>query len=236
MSADEPFLSRWSRRKRQGEPAEPPAHESLEAPAGDAETVPAGPQASVPRVDAAEEGRVDLSRLPSIESIDAATDIRDFLSRGVPAALSRAALRRAWAADPAIRDFIGLSENAWDFNAPDGVPGFGPLLPSSSPASLTEMAERALAPSRGRLPEPERAESAAEDASPGGETTSEALEDHMNVRLEADASPVSTPSDDLEQGRIADQSNQDVAAPQLSIVREPESVMPRRRHGGALPS
>jgi hypothetical protein len=41
--------------------------------------------------------------------------------------LTRAALRRAWSADPTIRDFIGLSENSWDFNAPGGVPGFGSL-------------------------------------------------------------------------------------------------------------
>jgi hypothetical protein len=45
----------------------------------------------------------------------------------VPPELTLAALRRAWSADPAIRDFIGLSENAWDFNASYGVPGFGSL-------------------------------------------------------------------------------------------------------------
>ena len=44
-----------------------------------------------------------------------------------PPDLTRAALRRAWSADPSIRDFIGLSENSWDFNAPGGVPGFGSL-------------------------------------------------------------------------------------------------------------
>ena len=31
--------------------------------------------------------------------------------------------------DPAIRNYVGLSENSWDFNAPGGVPGFGPLDP-----------------------------------------------------------------------------------------------------------
>ena len=34
---------------------------------------------------------------------------------------------RALWADPAIKDFIGLSENAWDFSAPERIPGFGPL-------------------------------------------------------------------------------------------------------------
>jgi hypothetical protein len=32
--------------------------------------------------------------------------------------------------DPAIKDFVGISENGWDFSKPDGVPGFGPLPPS----------------------------------------------------------------------------------------------------------
>jgi hypothetical protein len=45
----------------------------------------------------------------------------------VPADLAQAALRRAWVAGPAIRDFVGLAENAWDFTAPGGVPGFEPL-------------------------------------------------------------------------------------------------------------
>jgi hypothetical protein len=34
---------------------------------------------------------------------------------------------RAILADPTIRDFIGLSENAWDFSSSNGLHGFGPL-------------------------------------------------------------------------------------------------------------
>ena len=30
-------------------------------------------------------------------------------------------------ADPAIRNHVGFAENTWDFNAPNGVPGFGPI-------------------------------------------------------------------------------------------------------------
>jgi hypothetical protein len=63
--------------------------------------------------------------LPPIESIGPGTDIRPFLAPGVPADLTRAALRRAWSSDPAICDFMGLSENSWDFNAQDGVAGVG---------------------------------------------------------------------------------------------------------------
>jgi hypothetical protein len=34
--------------------------------------------------------------------------------------------RLLWA-DPAIRNYVGPSENGWDFNKPDDIPGFGSL-------------------------------------------------------------------------------------------------------------
>jgi len=52
--------------------------------------------------------------LPSVDTITVDTDIRAFLKSRVPAELTRAALRRAWSSDPAIRDFIGIAENQWD--------------------------------------------------------------------------------------------------------------------------
>ena len=63
----------------------------------------------------------DAVGLPPLDAIGTATDIRPFLEPGVPQDSARAALRRAWTADPAIRDFIGLSENSEDFNASDAV-------------------------------------------------------------------------------------------------------------------
>jgi hypothetical protein len=58
--------------------------------------------------------------LPPIESIGAGSDIRCFLAAGVPAELTRAALRRAWVADPKIRDFVSLSEDeSFDRTAPE---------------------------------------------------------------------------------------------------------------------
>jgi Protein of unknown function (DUF3306) len=115
--SDEEFLARWSRRKREAKtvvnvPPEP-AGTPNPAPPAAAENPP--------------DAEVDLSSLPPIDSIDAATDITAFLRKGISEELSRAALRRAWATDPAIRDFVGLAENAWDFNDPNAMPGFGPL-------------------------------------------------------------------------------------------------------------
>jgi hypothetical protein len=114
--SDENFLARWSRRKRETTAVDSPP-----------QIEPAGPPNPAPTPVTAEKDEVDLSSLPSLESITGETDITAFLRKGIPQDLSRAALRRAWETDPAIRDFVGLAENAWDFNDPNAMPGFGPL-------------------------------------------------------------------------------------------------------------
>src|SRR5262249_24839339 len=89
----------------------------------------------------------DPTTLPPIESIGAETDIRAFLAPGVPPELTRAALRRVWTADPKIRDFVGLAENAWDFNAPNAIAGFGPLdMPEELRQRLIDMVGGGLTP------------------------------------------------------------------------------------------
>jgi hypothetical protein len=129
MSEPENFLSRWSRRKRVAEetPEKPaPSSEAApETPAEDSEL--RGQQAPPPAPQAPPEPAFDPASLPSIDSIGAQTDITAFLKPGVPGELRLAALRRAWSADPAIRDFKGLAENDWDFNDPNGMLGFGEL-------------------------------------------------------------------------------------------------------------
>ncbi len=102
MSDSETFLSRWLRLKRESEAALPPA-------------------------DAPSRAAFDPTSLPPIESIVADSDIQQFLHEAVPAELTRAALRSAWTADPAIRDFVGIAENQWNFNDHASIPGFGPL-------------------------------------------------------------------------------------------------------------
>ena len=131
--SDEPFLARWSRRKREAavEPAAPVKQDEGEAkapiasrdesrtPARDERGVAARPSQSAPAFDPAS--------LPSLDSITATTDVRAFLQPGVPSTLTREALRRAWSSDPAIRDFVGLQEYDWDYNTPGAMAGFGEL-------------------------------------------------------------------------------------------------------------
>jgi hypothetical protein len=96
-------------------------------------------EATPVRTQVIEKSLFDAANLPPIESIGAGSDIRPFLASGVPADLTRAALRRAWSTDLAIRDFIGLSENSWDFNARDSIPGFGALTTDGPRRLLARM-------------------------------------------------------------------------------------------------
>jgi len=147
MSDEEPFLARWSRRKHEEQRAAAEAtqtsddvkHADGETPTTAADSSGLGEMPAVERPAPA----FDIASLPPLDSITAASDIRAFLAPGVPEELTRAALRRAWSADPAIRDFVGLAENAWDFNAPGAIAGFGPL-------EMTETFKRQVADLVGR--------------------------------------------------------------------------------------
>jgi hypothetical protein len=135
---DEDFLKRWSRRKRAAETA---PESSAPLPVSPEEAIrPAADS------DAKSDDELDLSALPSLDSITEATDVTAFLRKGIPPALTREALRRAWLADPAIRDFVGLAENAWDFNDPNAMPGFGSL--DHTPEQVRDLVARIVGDAR----------------------------------------------------------------------------------------
>jgi hypothetical protein len=209
MSGRETFLARWSRRK-QAAVAEPPDAESTaaSAPVASEEPIegrePAVATASVESShedDAASAARgseaielpFDPASLPPIESIVADTDIRTFLAPGVPPELTHAALRRAWAADPKIRDFVGLADYDWDFNAPGSMAGFGPLEMTEE---LRQIAARIIGPPPVAEPAAGGAESSEllRQVGSRGESPSAELIHDMSP-LEADAGDRSSESD-----------------------------------------
>jgi hypothetical protein len=117
---DKGFLARWSQRKQEAKQPEPKpdalASDNIESPSSPA------PQGE----DTAPE--FDLSTLPKLEELTGSTDIAAFLRKGVPEHLRNAALRKSWALDPAIRNYVNPAlEYAYDWNAPGGVPGGGEL-------------------------------------------------------------------------------------------------------------
>lgn len=136
MSEPKTFLERWARRKREAVDGAPIA---VTKPLRDERIE--DEQRATPSHDCAvhDESDFDPTNLPSVESIGADTDIRDFLRPGVPPDLTREALRRAWSSDPLIRDYIGPVENGWDFNDPNAAPGFGVIKAEEIPHLLAQV-------------------------------------------------------------------------------------------------
>lgn len=239
MSEPENFLDRWSRRKR-GETNE--EDKKLETAALPPETgavapdVPASDKSTADRKPSGdEEPAFDLSKLPSIDSITAATDIRMFMLPGVPMALRQAALRKVWVTDPKIRDFIEMAENQWDFTA--DMPGFDFSPPTGD-------VKKMVAEIFGKSHEEKEAElkaasaeekpvSIAADVEKPTETSTE-----QSVRLsgpeERKLIPENPPATEPEPVGLEDPANvasQNIDATQNEIVQE----IPKRRHGSALP-
>jgi len=172
--------------------------------------------------DVASERPFDLTSLPSIESIAAHTDIAAFLNTGVPAELTRAALRRAWATDPAIRDFIGIAENQWDFNDPNAIPGFGPLDPTDNVADLVARVTKGL----------EQVPDVLADAPPPSDPIRQGLVDSEQPALEPPVLAARSLSNDAAAPTTEDRDageQPDGLATTVSPSRR------TRRHGRALP-
>ncbi|WP_461349918.1 hypothetical protein [Bradyrhizobium liaoningense] len=118
---------------------------------------------------------------------------------------------------PPFRDFVGLAENAWDFNDPTAMPGFGPLDYSSE--ELAALVDRIVGGVR------EAAQSLAEAAIESADPSDLHQADVTVV------SNVVEPPDEAERPAIP------VAAqPMASDISgdDAEPVRPRT-HGGALP-
>lgn len=223
-AADEPerrdgFLNRWSRRKRE------------EASAAK----PLPPQDAVEPVAIHEEVEddFDLSLLPDVESITAESDISLFFKKGVPDALKNAALRKIWTADPAIRDFVAPADFQWDFNAPDGVPGFGPLGGDFDLKAMLRQAVGEPAPeavSGSEAPSSEMCAAGADEVIPAPESS---------LARDAEPEPSAAPEaaeNAPEEVSVSQESRSENA--KFGIEAESDRILPLpvRKHGGALPT
>jgi Protein of unknown function (DUF3306) len=179
-----------------------------------------------PGINAAVQEPFDPASLPSIGSITADTDIVAFLKSGVPTELTRAALRQAWTSDPAIRDFIGIADNQWDFNDPNGISGFGRL--DAEKSGVTFLAQLSSTP--GEMPD-----LLAERATPGERVASNAA---CSEQSEADQHAQL----DARQSHSADSITTSFAMAEARAgtraargVEENDASCSRRSHGSALP-
>jgi hypothetical protein len=219
MTATENPLSRWSRLKRDVVSKGRAGADQKDTPARSAGPANTQPEAGL------DEGFFDPQDLPSIDAITLDTDIRAFLKSRVPAELTCAALRRAWTSDPAIRDFIGIAENQWDFNDPTAMSGFGPLPASDNVPALLARAIGASDKGGGTI-----AEISLSLAQPPATTTDR----------EYAADDQSAPQA-LDEGRSAEAGISGADAPTARArateanheANDPSPI--RRHHGGALP-
>lgn len=152
---DKPFLQRWSRRKRELEPAVPgePAAASAQ---------PASPAAGDPGEDS-EERRLQLERnreeaeAIDLAGLDAASDYSPFFRDGVPKLLKSTAMRILWRSSPVFANVDGLNDYDEDFGSPDLIAKFkgsawkvgkGYLRDDDIPADGVDVAD-AVAPETG---------------------------------------------------------------------------------------
>ena len=222
QSADnKSFLARWSQRK----------HEAKQ-PDRDAPTVNAdAPSGPVAESDVAKE--FDLSSLPKLEDMTATTDITAFLRKGVPEHLRNAALRKSWALDPAIRNYVNPAlDYAYDWNTPGGVPGGSEIGSGMDVARLVSQIMGG-----GSTVEP-----VVPAVSPGNEATSDpaqSLEHHtpelelpaQAVRLSKETVSVAQKPANAEEGShiVAEGAEHS----EVSRSAAPQQVV--RRHGSAKP-
>lgn len=230
MSNPENFVARWSRLKQETTKEKDTAE--LPLPSDDAGADGAGQKPQDAPAKASSPPHFDPSSLPSVETITAESDIRGFLQAGVPSELTTAALRRVWVADPAIRNFIGIAENQWDFTDPTAMPGFGPLEATDDVRELVAQAMGKL----GRVIEPEQevagdSGSGSASISPVASENSHTCDPPQNLDI-----PEQNPSKPLIAIPVEPHNSEVSAAPQHATATAERGSGPNRRpHGRALP-
>lgn len=214
---DESFLGRWSRLKRQDGPD-----------TGSTKADIASSAVKSPEVPGETETPFDPASLPNIDDLTASSDVSVFLRKGVPEHLKRLAMRRAWSLDPAIRDFVEMAENQYDWNVPGGVPGFGEIEPGTDMKALLAQAIGHAKQSQAGV-EGSDATAAASSGESGLEGSVRAAS--TDVASGDPARDFERPLDELEKPAASAvvASENEASAPPEPVTRQ------GRRHGGALP-
>jgi Protein of unknown function (DUF3306) len=220
---DKSFLSRWSQRKQEAKhPERDEAVAKTDVP-------------STPVAESAAEPELDLSSLPKLEDLTETTDITAFLRKGVPESLRNAALRKSWALDPAIRNYVNPAlDYAYDWNTPGGVPGSGEIGPG---VDIARMVAQIMGGGESVV------EHAAPTAEPGNEPASvwaQLPEDGatQNPAPDLPVQAVRLGNETSSQEPLNAQEAERVDAEQAKRAEESSAAAPQhevRRHGSAKP-
>lgn len=224
MTDQESFLARWSRRKRdttskESKPSKPEIAEGENTPAASNTSIPCDIDQPF-----------DPDSLPPLDSIGPGSNVHPFLAANVPAALKRMALRRAWSTDPAIRDFIGLSENAWDFNATGEAPGFGAI----NEEVVRQLAKKIVGESGTDVPMSSSTAAKSDQTTQHDDAPDPTEEMDAGARSGAVAVRGQQPCDPGV-SRVAQRDGADVAMQTEPRQHGSDRSLAQPRHGGALP-
>lgn len=226
MSADEKgFLARWSTRKRDAarNDAASSDEDATRAPADT--TVRQAPAAETTADETAP--AFDLAKLPKLEELTAETDLTVFFQKGVPESIRNAALRKSWALDPAVRNYVNPAlDYAYDWNTPGGVPGSGELPPG---IDIARMVAQVMGQTGSQQPpQPESATeldaSRSEDVHPTDEPPPSVRLSNVTPRDEHDTA-LST----VDASKVQEQADMQEA------MTDDASQQMHRRHGSARP-
>ena len=214
---DESFLARWSQRKQEANQPKP----KQDAPAATSD-IPSEPIAEVEA-----EPEFDLSTLPKLEELTETTDITGFLRKGVPEHLRNAALRKSWALDPAIRNYVNPAlDYAYDWNTPGGVPGNSEL---GAGIDVARMVSQIMGSGPAESPIPADGPAIEQE----GASASSAKAD-MSAKPSQDA-PVQSVRREEEKNLSENDGPAAVQSVQSEAANSVASQQPLRRHGTAKP-
>jgi hypothetical protein len=209
------LFARWSRRKQAVRRIEAEEAADAAGPAAAEADADAGRQLPEPP---APEPPEPPEPPPSLDDLTADGDLSAFLREGVPAALRNAAMRKMWSLDPAIRDHVGLSEYAWDFNEPGAMTGFGPLEAGRAVADFLSKVRR-------ETPAGE------DEAAPAPEAPAVAPEPAASLPPDESARAPDPPED----ARPPAIEVAAVDSAEAARAADPSPTPPRPRHGSAVP-
>ena len=213
---DDPFLSRWARRKRTARAGGDPDAVAGEVSGGQAElAIPAPTSADMPAVvddNEAEASTDDPTDddMPPVESINEDTDMSGFFSPKVSQALKKAALKKFFHS-PMFNIVDGLDDYDDDFR---NFEALGDIITSDMRTQMERKAKRAE-------------EEAANDA--GGAESPESMESHVETADEVDE----VASDDVQEPPETggdEPAAEQLAAAEPGVTREP-GAKPQTRQG-----
>lgn len=218
-------FARWSRRKLSARLENPAPGDDDPSPDLDAEDPGAAeqePEATRTETEEPEEP------LPRIEDLTAESDLSAFLRKGVPLALKSAAMRKMWSLDPGIRDYVGPSEYAWDFNQPGSMGGFGPIEAKETVVDFLSKTARAIetdSEETATIPEPSATQPPADAPAEPPDAVADPDPEEVSPGVEPPlpSAPIVGPDRDV------------VAVENRASRSSPQDDFSRPRHGGAMP-